>query len=95
MGPVLQYDTAANAIAELKFQGYNVDFNLPGNVIAPMDQFEIKAIYRYEGDTDPADEIIIYAIESASGVKGTFLSGYGSTSEDPFSLMIRFKNAKQ
>jgi hypothetical protein len=95
MGPTLQYDTAANAIAELALKGYTVDFNLQSNIKGPMDQFEIKGIYRYEGDTDPADEIIIYAIESAKGLKGTFISGYGSSAEDPFSLMIRFKNTKQ
>jgi hypothetical protein len=92
MGQVLQYDTAANAIEELKSKGYAIDFNLQSNITGHVDQFKIKAIYRYEGETDPADEIIIYAIESSNGLKGTFITGYGTSAEDPFSFLNRLIN---
>ncbi|HCR53326.1 MAG TPA: hypothetical protein DIW27_02825, partial [Cytophagales bacterium] len=44
------------------------------------DQFEIIEVYRYEGETDPADEATVYGIESKTGVKGVLVTGYGATS---------------
>ncbi|AYL95365.1 hypothetical protein [Mucilaginibacter celer] len=81
------YDTAAIAISELKRQGFIIDFNLLANrLIGPgnkynIDNFEIRDIYRYEGDSDPADEVIIYAIESGTGDKGIFVAAYGSSTD--------------
>jgi hypothetical protein len=33
-------------------------------------KYEIKHIYRYEGNTDPGDEAVVYGIQSKSGKKG-------------------------
>ncbi|MDZ4756676.1 MAG: hypothetical protein SGJ10_00875 [Bacteroidota bacterium] len=46
-----------------------------------MDDFEIVDVYRYEGDSDPADEAVVYAIESKTGVKGILVTGYGIYSD--------------
>jgi hypothetical protein len=94
------YDTAAKAILELQNQGYLIDFNLNKNrLIGPGDQyhvddFQIRDIYRYEGNSDPADEVIIYALESNNGDKGIFVDGYG-VSTDPLAYQIieRLKKA--
>ena len=94
------YDTAATAITELKRQGYTIDFNLMANrLIGPgnrydVDNFEIRDIYPYEGDSDPADEVIIYAIESVAGEKGIFIDAYGiSPDEDTALIIARLKKA--
>jgi len=77
------YDSATIAIAELQRQGFIIDFNLPINRLTgpgknfDVSQFYIADIYRYEGESDPADETIIYAIESAHGQKGLFIMAYG------------------
>ena len=77
------YDTVTEAVSGLKQRGYNKDFSLRENCIIcdeikyhPED-FEIVEVYRFEGDTDPADEAIVYAIESKTGDKGILVSGYG------------------
>jgi hypothetical protein len=82
------YDTTTKAIEELAKQGYLIDFNLEENV--PSDhgskfnwaEFNITSIYRYEGDSDPADEMIIYAISSSAGIKGILVAGYGVSNND-------------
>ncbi len=84
------YDTVSNALEALRKQGYTVDFNLKENCIDctlgrfNADEFDIMDVYRYEGDSDPADEATVYAIQSASGVKGVLVTGYG-VSADPVS----------
>ncbi len=45
------------------------------------EDFEIIEVYRFEGNSDPADEAIVYAIESNKGQKGVLVNGYGPTSD--------------
>lgn len=83
------YDTVAEAVNGLKQRGYNIDFNLEADKIfcektslflAPAD-FEITEFYRFEGNSDPADEAVVYAIESKDGQKGLLVTGFGITAE--------------
>ncbi|MBL7762729.1 MAG: phosphoribosylpyrophosphate synthetase, partial [Chitinophagaceae bacterium] len=67
------YDTVSQAINSLKKRGFSLDFNLSENCIVcsedkfnPED-FEITEVYRFEGNSDPADEAVVYAIESNRG----------------------------
>lgn len=84
------YDTVSGAINGLKERGFTLDFNLKENClicreseIHPED-FEIVEVHRFEGATDPADEAVVYAIESKNGDKGVLVNGYGPSS-DPMS----------
>ena len=83
------YDTVTEAISDLKARGFTLDFNLQVNSLqcfnpdlnlTPQD-FEITEIYRFEGDTNPSDEEIVYAIETRDGHKGVFVNGYGTSAE--------------
>lgn len=82
-----QYESPSHAIDELKKRGYTVDFNLKENCIVCQhgsfgaDEFEVREVYRFEGDSDPADESIVLGIESTSGIKGVLVNGYGYSSE--------------
>jgi hypothetical protein len=82
-----QYDSPVHAIEELKKRGFTEDFNLKDNCIICNDQkfgadeFEIKEVYRFEGDSDPGDEAIVLGIESSNGIKGILVNGYGYSSE--------------
>lgn len=82
-----QYDSPVHAIEELKKRGFTEDFNLKDNCIVcndqkfNVDQFEIKEVYRFEGDSDPGDEAIVLGIESSNGIKGILVNGYGYSSE--------------
>lgn len=45
-------------------------------VFLPQD-VKINNFYRFEGESDPSDAAILYAIETSSGEKGTLTDGYG------------------
>lgn len=88
MKPKVYYANAKEALDKLKEKGYTTDFNLEENCIVchhakfNHNEFEITAIYRYEGDSNPDDESTVYAIESKSGLKGVLVTSYGAYSEN-------------
>jgi len=90
------YDTLSEAVNDLKQRGYNIDFNIEENrlvctktplVLLP-EEFEITEVYRFEGNTDPADEAVVYAIESKNGQKGVLVNAYGPDADTLSSGMI-------
>jgi peptidoglycan hydrolase-like protein with peptidoglycan-binding domain len=89
------YDTVTQAVSELKQRGYTLDFNLKastveceGQQLNPKD-FEITEFYRFEGNSDPSDEAIVYAIESSTGLKGILVNAFGVYSETLSDEMIK------
>ena len=83
MKPIYHYSTVAEALKELNKNGFTYDFNLhAGEIKKNPTHYEIKHIYRYEGNTDPDEEATVYGIESVSGKKGVFVTGYSANSND-------------
>lgn len=84
---MISYDTLSQAVNDLKKRGYLLDFNLAENCLVcnglkySVEDFEITEVHRFEGETDPADESVVYGVESKSGVKGLLVSGYGISAE--------------
>jgi|SRR5476649_990583 len=95
MERAFHYATVSDAIRELRKQGFIVDFNLKENSLEAdsmkftSEEFEILDVYRYEGDSDPADEATVYAIVSQSGLKGILVTGYGVSSDTVSTQMLR------
>lgn len=101
------YDTVAEAVNGLKQRGYTIDFNLEADKIfcektpltAPMSfcpaDFEITEFYRFEGNSDPADEAVVYAIESKGGKKGLLVTGFGISAEGMGEEMIEKLGVKR
>ena len=85
--PDISYDTVTEALNGLRLRGFSVDFNLQENCLVCNDDkfdvnnFEIVEVYRFEGDSDPSDEAIVYAIESFNGMKGVLVNGYGISAD--------------
>jgi len=83
----LHYGTVTEALEQFRKQGFNIDFNLSGDVITHptgklrAEEFEIVDVYRYEGNSDPGDEATVYAIQSKNGLKGVLVTGYGASSD--------------
>ena len=91
------YDTLTEAVSDLKKRGYTIDFNLEEDKLicnkTPLalqpEEFEITEVYRFEGNTDPADEAVVYAIESKHGQKGILVNGYGPASDPMSDAMVK------
>jgi len=89
------YDTVTDAVKGLKERGYAKDFNLEENCLVchedkfDVNDFEIVEVYRFEGNSDPGDEAVVYAIESNKGHKGVLVNGYGPSSDTMSSDMAK------
>jgi hypothetical protein len=87
------YAPVSEAINKLREKGFSEDFNLEENCIVcneeryAADDFDVVEVYRYEGETDPADEATVYGIASKSGKRGVLVTGFGA-SADPRSTEI-------
>ena len=95
--------TLSAVLNDLKQQGYTTDFNLMDNCLQchgnslkiHPDEFVVDRHYRFEGDTDPGDQAIVYAISSTKhNIKGTLVNGYGIYSDDMASEMIAALHTK-
>ena len=59
------YDTVTGALQDLKLRGFTIDFNIAfdkiicskNETILNPHEFEIVEVYRFEGDSNPDDEI--------------------------------------
>lgn len=93
------YDTVSEAVNDLVRRGYTTDFNIHEDGECIMcsstsarlspDEFEIDETYRFEGDTDPGDEMIIFAISSLDKkMKGILLNAYGMYSDSATNKIV-------
>nr|HQV07111.1 phosphoribosylpyrophosphate synthetase [Chitinophagaceae bacterium] len=63
------YDTLSEAINGLRERGFSIDFNLKENCLVcdndnfHVDDFEIVEFYRFEGESNPSDQSIVYGIQ--------------------------------
>jgi hypothetical protein len=72
-------------IEELRKEGYKDDFKMQGNKFVNSgsgkdfkpSEIVIEKEYRFEGDSNPDDMSILYAIAADSGEKGIAVNGYG------------------
>ena len=95
------YDTVSEAVNDLVKRGYTSDFNLNHDVnflicnktstsLSP-EEFEIDEVYRFEGDTDPGDETIVFAISSMKhDIKGIVVNAYGMYADNAASRIVRY-----
>jgi hypothetical protein len=84
------YETLTEGINALRTQGYTEDFNLRENCIECRagafkvfhDEFHVDKFFRFEDDTNPSDQSILYAISSEKHhLKGVLVNGYGIYSD--------------
>ncbi|MES2781137.1 MAG: phosphoribosylpyrophosphate synthetase [Bacteroidota bacterium] len=100
----IHYETVSEAINDLAKRGYTTDFevlteqeclrcNTTSKQLSP-DEFEIDETYRFEGSTDPGDEMIVFAISSKlHNMKGIVVNAYGMYADTDTSRIVqRLKN---
>jgi len=98
------YNTLSETINDLRKQGYTEDFNLHqdclecrgGQIKLFTEEFKIDKYYRFEGDSNPSDAAILYAISSdRSGLKGILVNAYGIYSDpitDEMTKKLQIRN---
>jgi hypothetical protein len=91
------YGTLSETINALRKEGYLLDFNLQTDCVVchnnehhlSAEDFEIDAVFRFDGQTDPDDEAIVYAISSKKqNAKGVLVNGYGVYNDEFSSVLI-------
>ena len=93
------YDTVSEAMKALSAQGYVTDFSIMTDKecivcnrtaleLSP-DDFEIDEIHRFDGMSDPGDDMIVYAISSDKyNIKGLVVNAYGMYSDTTASKIV-------
>jgi hypothetical protein len=52
------------------------------------DELIIEKVYRYEGDSNPDDNAIVYAITANDGLKGVLVDSYGAYADVDLAKII-------
>jgi len=83
-------------IESLRAEGYIYDFSIKndelccsseGFIYEPEDLI-IEKTERYEGDSNPSDSAIIYAITAKDGTKGVLIDSYGAYADPKLAKII-------
>lgn len=82
--------TLSSCISSLTMVGFDTQFKvLPEGIesltthkVYEPDDVTLKNFYRFEGESDPADNAILYAIETNTGEKGVMVDAYGIYTDD-------------
>jgi len=92
------FDTVTEALKWLNSEGFTENFNLDENCIRfnnnkqsmSPEEFKIDYVFRFEGDTDPGDEDIVYGISSDTyETKGVLTSAFGIYADAISTEMIK------
>lgn len=77
--------TLSLQIADLRKQGYDIDLCIKNESICnersgeefPIDSIKIDKHFRFEGNSNPSDNSILYAISIDDKFKGVLIDAYG------------------
>ncbi len=97
---MINYETVSEAVSGLIKRGYTENFireegtecvicNSPSICLLP-EYYAIDEVYRFEGMTDPADEMIVFAISSEKlSIKGIVVNAYGVYGDTETSRLVQ------
>lgn len=82
-------ETMVSVMQKLEEEGYNVQFqatadglvSLKSNKIYQPGEVRVENFYRFEGESNPDDSSIVYAI-AAGDERGTLIDSYGRYSDE-------------
>ncbi|MBI5088497.1 MAG: hypothetical protein HZB15_06445 [Actinobacteria bacterium] len=82
--------TVTEALDALQEAGYTIDYQLVdgalradgGNAPCPIDQVVVERFYRFEGPSDPGDQMIVFGVRDPnSGLRGSLAAAYGPAAD--------------
>lgn len=85
------YRTLLEALHQLSRKGFTGSFKLENNLLKCLESgktyrpedLRILEYHRFEGESNPADMSVVFAIACAGGEKGTVVSSYGAYADMP------------
>ena len=97
MADNIKMDTLSQRMNDLKNKGYREEFKISGNSLTTSDgthsfspkQININEHFRFEGESDPADMTVLYAVETDSGIKGLLIDAFGLYSDPEDALFMQ------
>lgn len=77
--------TLSSCTRKLSEEGYTAQFKASKEGLESLDTHQVFSpedvrivnFYRFEGESDPSDNAILYAVETNTGEKGTLTDAYG------------------
>ncbi|HEX4826133.1 MAG TPA: hypothetical protein VFV19_17675 [Candidatus Polarisedimenticolaceae bacterium] len=89
-------ETIREALDRLARSGYVDEFSADGDglrsrstgTITPPESFRVDEIVRFEGESDPSDESVIFALRG-DGTRGTYTVAYGTLMDGADAEMVR------
>ena len=90
-------NTLSAAIEVVREKGFTESFNVTdaGLCIEGKDkcytpeQITVVDFFRFEGESDPGDESVLYIIETIDGLKGILIDAYGAYANDKINDFMR------
>ena len=87
----------STCLNKLVLDGYTEDFSagergllsLQSERIYEPSQIHVVNFFRFEGASDPADNTILYVIETNDGLKGTLVDAYGSYADSKVTSFMK------
>lgn len=85
------YNNIVDAVNGLMKRGYTENLSLDGEMVSDKDEkvrmtaddFEIDEFYRFEGESNPSDMSIVYAVSSDKyKLKGVLINAFGTYAND-------------
>ncbi len=85
--PVIQNEmsTLLSCLSKAKTDGYTINYIVTEDGLSPSggttfyqpEEVQIDNFYRFEGNSDPDENVILYLIHANDGNKGTLTNAYG------------------
>jgi hypothetical protein len=88
--------TLVSCLNSLTREGFSDDYKMTEKGLKSLKRERIYApeevkvlnFYRFEGNSDPADNSILYAIETSDGGRGTLVDAYGPYADSKISSFM-------
>jgi hypothetical protein len=88
--------TLVSCLNSLSRDGFSDDYKMTEDGLKSLkrervyspEEVKVLNFYRFEGNSDPADNSILYAIETSDGGRGTLVDAYGPYADSKISTFM-------
>ncbi len=87
----------ALCLNRMVLDGYSENFKIAEDGLQSLrtekvytpEEINVKNFFRFEGQSDPDDNTIMYVIETSDGLKGTIVDAYGPYADEHLSKFMK------